>query len=35
MTKDLAGLCEGMTPTTLSSAEFIAAIRQTLESKLA
>ncbi len=35
VTKDLAGLCEGVQPIALSSADFIAAIRQTLEAALA
>ena len=35
MTKDLAGLCEGMTPTALNSLDFLKAIRKRLEAKLA
>ena len=35
MTKDLCGLAEGITPTPVNSTEFIAAIRQRLEAKLA
>lgn len=34
MTKDLAGLCEGITPTVVNSADFIKAIRSVLEKKL-
>lgn len=35
MTKDLAGLAEGITPTTVNTSDFIAAIRKRLEEKLA
>lgn len=35
MTKDLCGLAEGITPTPVNSADFIKAIRATLEKKLA
>ncbi len=35
MTKDLAGLAEGVTVTTVNTADFIAAIRKRLETKLA
>lgn len=35
MTKDLVGLCEGMKPTAVDSVEFIKAIRERLEKKLA
>ena len=34
MTKDLCGLAEGITPTPVSSGEFIKAIRKNLEEKL-
>ena len=34
MTKDLCGLAEGITPTAVSSEEFIKAIRKDLEAKL-
>ncbi len=34
MTKDLAGLCEGITPTVMNSLNFIRAIRAELEKKL-
>ncbi len=35
MTKDLAGLCEGITPTVVNSLDFIKAIRRELEKKSA
>lgn len=35
MTKDLVGLCEGITPTAVNTTEFIQAIRTNLEKALA